>query len=63
MKIKFASKVVFFQKTLEYAYATTICYNCQSLHLQAYVLSGPTWAIPRAVIEILNPIVKQCVLN
>ncbi len=33
------------------------------MHLQASVLSGPTWAIARAMTEILNPIVKQCVFN
>jgi hypothetical protein len=63
MKTEFASKFIFSQKTLEYACATMICYNCQFLHLQVYVLSSPTLAIARAVIEILNPIVKQCVLN
>ncbi len=63
MKTKFASKVIFSQETLEYACATMICYSYQSLHLQAYVLSGPTSTIARAMIEILNPIVKQCVLN
>jgi hypothetical protein len=34
-----------------------------NLHLQAYVSSGLTWAIARAMNAILNPIVKQCVLN
>jgi hypothetical protein len=63
MKTKFASKVVFFEETLEYARTITICYNCQSLHLHAYILSNPTWAIVRALTKILNPIVKQCVFN
>jgi hypothetical protein len=63
VKTKFASKVILFQETLEYPRATTICYNHQSLHLQAYVSFGPTWAIARAMIETLNLIIKQCVLN
>ncbi len=63
IKTKFASKVIFSQETLEYACAPTICYSCQSLHLQAYVLFGPTSVIASEVIEILNPLVKQCVLN
>jgi hypothetical protein len=37
--------------------------NCQSLHSKARVLFGLTWTIARLVIEILNLVVKQCVLN
>ncbi len=48
---------------MEYARTITICYNRQSLHLHAYVPSNPTWAIVRALTEILNQIVKQCVFN
>ncbi len=33
VKTRFASKVVFYQETLEYTDTITICYSRQSLHL------------------------------
>ena len=63
VKTRFASKVIFFQETLEYADAINICYAAQSLKLQARVPIGVTWAVARIFTETLNPVVKQCVLN
>ncbi len=63
MKTRFASKVVLFQKTLEYANVINIYYTQQSLVLQAKVLSGLTWDITRIVTETLNLVVHQCLLN
>ena len=63
VKTRFASKVVLFQETQEYADAISICYRRQSLKLQARVPSGMTWAIARTVTQTLNPVVQQCVLN
>ena len=63
VKTRFASKVILFQETLEYADAINICYAAQSLKLQARVPTGVTWAVARTVTETLNPVVKQCVLN
>ena len=63
VKTRFASKVVLFQETQEYADAISICYRRQSLKLQARVPSGMTWATARTVTQTLNPVVQQCVLN
>lgn len=63
VKTRFASKVVLFQETLEYADAINICYRRQSLKLQERVPSGLTWAVARTVTGTLNAIVKQCILN
>jgi hypothetical protein len=63
VKTRFASKVVLFQETQEYADAINICYRRQSLKLQARVPSGMTWATARTVTQTLNPVVQQCVLN
>ena len=63
VKTRFASKVTLFQETLEYASAINICYQRQSLQLQARVPSGLTWAIARAVCDILNPVVEACIMN
>ncbi len=57
MKAYFVSKVMMFQETLEYVNAINICYTQQNSSFQARVPNGLTWAIARAVIEILNPIV------
>ena len=63
VKTRFASKVVLFQETQEYADAISICYRRQSLKLQARAPSGMTWATARTVTQTLNPVVQQCVLN
>ena len=63
VKTRFASKVVLFQETQEYADAISICYRRQSLKLQARVPSEMTWATARTVTQTLNPVVQQCVLN
>jgi hypothetical protein len=63
MKTCFASKVILFQETLEYANVINICYTWQSSSLQVRVPSGLTWAIVQAIIETLNPIVRQFLLN
>jgi hypothetical protein len=63
VKTCFASKVILFQKTLEYANVINIYYTQQNLALQARVLNGLTWAITRIVIETLNLVFHQCLLN
>jgi hypothetical protein len=63
VKTRFASKVVLFQETLEYSLAIIICYQRQSLQLQACIPSGLTWAIARVVCDILNPVVEKCIMN
>ena len=63
VKIIFASKVVLFQETQEYADAISICYRRQSLKLQARVPSGMTRATTITVTQTLNLVVQQCVLN
>lgn len=63
MKTRFASRIVLFQETLEYALAINICYRKQSLALQARVPDGLIWVDARALTETLNPVVEQCMLN
>ena len=45
MKTSFASKVLLFQETLEYALAINICYQRQTILLQARVSSGLILAV------------------
>ncbi len=50
----FASKVIIFQETLEYANVINICYTQQSSTLRAKVPSELTWAIVQTITETLN---------
>jgi hypothetical protein len=54
VKTRFASKVILFQKTLEYVDAINICYAAQSLKLQARVPTWVTWVVTRIVTETLK---------
>jgi hypothetical protein len=57
VKTHFASKIILFQKTLEYTNVINIYYTQQSLALQVRVLGGLTWAIIQIVTETLNLVV------
>lgn len=63
IKTRFASKVVFFQEALEYKEAITTCYARQNLGLQSPEPSLQSWAVARAVSEILLPVLSQIVMN
>jgi len=64
VKIKFTSKIIIFQKTLEFKYVIALYYGKQqSLTLQGCVPSLQVWAITQIVFNTLGPMVKQCVLN
>jgi hypothetical protein len=59
IKTRFALQVLLFQKTLEYQNVVSICYGRQHVvHLSSSVLVGQTWAIARALCDILLPMVK-----
>ncbi len=47
MKTRIASKVVFFNKPLEFVNVNNICYYCSSLQLQSKVPGGKTWGMAR----------------
>ena len=63
MKTRFASKVVLFQETQEFAKAINLCYGRQSIKLQERMSSPLTWAIAKVVTETINLVIKQSVLN
>jgi hypothetical protein len=64
VKIKFTSKIVIFQNTLEFKHVIAFYYGKQqSLALQGCVPSLQVWAITQIVFNILGPMVKQCALN
>jgi hypothetical protein len=63
VKTMFASCVILFQETFEYMNAINLCYGHQAVHLQAWISNGQTWAIMRIVIDILLPMLNQCILN
>jgi hypothetical protein len=59
MKTKFASKVIMFQKTLEYRDAINLCYGKQEIQeLQRCVPDTHAWALCKVVVETMHPIVK-----
>jgi len=58
MKTQFASKVVLFQETLEYAATINCCYNQHTSKLQTRVPSGSTWAIAKVVTQTLGLMVE-----
>jgi hypothetical protein len=51
METRFVSKVVFFQKTLEFANVNNIYYYDSNLQLQSKVPCGKTWAMVKAMIK------------
>jgi hypothetical protein len=64
VKIKFVSKVILFQEFLEFKHTIALCYGQQqSLALQGHVPSPQVWVIAQVVVDILGPMVQQCVLN
>jgi hypothetical protein len=64
VKIKFASRIILFQKTLTYQNANSICYGWQQpLHLQFGIPNCQNWFIVQAIINTLMLVVKQGVLN
>jgi hypothetical protein len=64
IKTRFASKVIWFQKTLEFKYTIALCYGQQqSLAFQSHVLSPQVWAIAQVVVNTLGLVVQQCMLN
>jgi len=64
VKIHFVSKVVPFQKTIEFKHVIVICYGSQqSLALQSCVLNPQVWVVAQVVADTLGPVVQQCVLN
>jgi hypothetical protein len=63
VKTHFASKVIIFQETFEYANVINIYYTWQSSALQAKVPNGLTWTIARTITKTLNLVVHQCLLN
>ncbi len=64
MKIRFASKVILFQKTLEFKHVIALCYGRQqSLALQGHVPRPQDGAITQVVVDTLGLVVQQCVLN
>jgi hypothetical protein len=64
VNIRFVSTLILFQKTLEYPDVTNLCDGKQEIQeLQGRVLDAHTWAICKVVIEIMFPLVKQCIFN
>ncbi len=64
IKTRFVSKVIWFQKTLEFKYTIVLCYGQQqSLPFQNHVLSPQVWAIAQVVVNTLGLVVQQCMLN
>ncbi len=64
MKIKFVSKLILFQKTLEYHDVINLCDGRQkNLRLQGRVLDAHTWVVCKVVAKIMFLVVKQCILN
>jgi hypothetical protein len=64
MKIRFASKVIMFGKTLEFKQAILLCYGKQKTPtLQLIILKAQVWAIMEIVIHFLNRVVMVCVMN
>jgi hypothetical protein len=64
MKIRFASKVIMFEKTLEFKQAIMLCYNKQKTStLQPIIFKAQVWAIMEIVIHFLNHVVMTCVMN
>ncbi len=64
LKIKFTSKIIIFQKTLQFKHVIAFYYGRQqSLALQGCVPSLQVWAIIQIIFNTLGPMVKQCVLN
>jgi len=56
--------LILFKKTLEYHDVTSLCDGRQEIQeLQGRVLDAFTWAICKVVIEIMFPLVKQCIFN
>jgi hypothetical protein len=64
MKIRFASKVILFQKTLEHCNAINLCYGRQkNQEFQGHVSNAHIWAVCNVVDKIMLHVVKQCILN
>jgi len=59
VKTKFASKVILFQKTLEFKHTIALCYGQQQLlTFQGHVPSLQIWAIPQVVVNTLGLMVQ-----
>jgi hypothetical protein len=64
VKTKLVSRIILFQKTLEFKHTIVLCYGRQqSLALQGHVPSPQVWAIAHIVSNTLGFVVQQCVLN
>jgi hypothetical protein len=64
MKTRFASKVIMFEKILEFKKAIILCYGQQkTIVLQQKVPKVETWAIAKTLTSILNKVVIACVIN
>jgi len=60
----FVSKLMLFQKPLEYHDVINLCDGMQETQeLQGRVLDAHTRVICKEVAEIMFPVVKQCILN
>jgi formylmethanofuran dehydrogenase subunit E-like metal-binding protein len=64
IKIRFASKVIMFEKTLEFNQAIITYYGKQKI-ITSYqrVLKAQLWAITKAITSCLNHVVMACVMN
>jgi hypothetical protein len=62
IKTKFASKVIMFEKTLEFKKTIITCYGRQNtITLQQRIPKAQVWAIVKVVTSCLNPMVMACV--
>jgi hypothetical protein len=64
VKTCFASKVVIFQKSIEFKHVIALYYGSQqSLALQGRVPHPQVWVVAQVVANILGLVVQQCVPN
>jgi hypothetical protein len=64
IKTKFASKVIMFEKTLEFKQAIITCYKGQkTIVLQQKVVKAQVWVVAKVITSTLNHVVTTCVIN
>jgi hypothetical protein len=64
IKTRFASKVIMFEKTLEFKQTIITCYKRQkTIALQQKVVKAQTWVVTKVITSTLNHVVTTCVMN
>jgi hypothetical protein len=61
---RFASKIILFQKALQFKATIVLCYSRQIVvRVSGHVRPPLTWHISQIIIDVLFSIVNACVLN